>query len=202
MYKLPAYITHTHTHSAVVSHSLHGARVWLSVLHLLVGLQASSVCSWHSGRLHSHLWPKGELRTCGCFVTGFVCVHVCVWGREGGRVTLGLLIVTYEQMLSKQSYNLELVVCIRLGYCTIQCPPPGWGEVFRVRGDLYEWVILTTLDKGLEVLPPVIWHPGQLHGLKIELVFWLQHSHIQHRVSLDASPHKRAVYSLEYNSKR
>ena len=51
-------------------------------------------------------------------------------------------------------------------------------------------------------LPPVSWPPGQLHGLKIELLFWLQHSHIQHRVSLDASPHERAVYSLEYNSKR
>ena len=33
-------------------------------------------------------------------------------------------------------------------------------------------------------------------------LFCLQHSHIKHRLKLDASPHKRAVYSLEYNSKR
>ena len=41
-----------------------------------------------------------------------MCARMCVreGGREGGRVALGLF--TYEQMLSKQSYNLELVVSV------------------------------------------------------------------------------------------
>ena len=101
-----------------------------------VGTAAGSILIYDLKVSYVHVAPSS--------LGSYVCTYVCEGGRERGRgVALGLL--TYEQMLSKQSYNLELVVCIRLSHCTIQCPPPGrmnrppgWGEVFRVRGDLYE----------------------------------------------------------------
>lgn len=46
------------------------------------------------------------------------------------------------------------------------------------------------------------WLAAHTPLLTNNLYFLLQCSHIKPRVTLDASPHKRAIYSLSYNPKR
>lgn len=175
-----------------------------SVSLLYIFMQSSPILSMEpdSGYLFSVCWsPSRPL----VFAVGTATGHVLVYdlkvtlttrhARDGHQ--LMTFVVTTVRNEELRTMYIWVWVAIHV------LPSAGWnlgckwymGKVSVLAGFIWTTGFHNTADEPWSfVLAPA--------QLLIPSLFWLQHSHIKQRVSLDASPHKRAIYSVEYNPKR